>query len=154
MQHASEHTTTSSTAGFERHPGFAAWPAEARRELDRIGIVHEYANGTELYRAGDPVTGLYLVRRGRVELLLKGTRGRFIVSHIVEPGGTIGLGPTVGGKPYEFTARTIGPTVLSFVPRVQFLAILARYPEATVSVSEVLSSEVELAYRRLIALRA
>jgi len=154
MKAVTNHSIMSSASGFMAHPGFANWPDEARHELDRASAVQEYPNGAELYRAGDPVLGLYLVRTGRVELLLRGPRGRFIVSHVVEPGGTIGLGPTVGGKPYEFTARTIGATTLSFVPREQFVRILASYPEATVSVSEVLSSEVELAYRRLIALRA
>ena len=44
--------------------------------------------------------------------------------------------------------------LLSFVPRDEFLTILSRFPQATISVSEALSSEVELAYRRLVALRS
>jgi CRP-like cAMP-binding protein len=154
MSEVREQTTIASSGEWERHPAFSLWPQEALHELNVKSVQVECADGATLYSAGQPSAGIYLVRSGRVELLLPATRGKFVVSHVVEAGGTIGLGPVVSGKPYEFTARIIGPAVLCFVPREEFMTVLSRYPQATISVSETLSREVELAYRRLVALRA
>ena len=137
---------------FDRHPGFAGWPKAALKALNHACVAVEFAAGDYLYSASDPAAGLYLLQSGSVELLLSDS-GKYVVSHIIEPGGTIGLGPTVSGKPYEFTARAVSRCTACFVPRQEFIDILCHYPEATISVSHVLSSEVEMAYRRLRTLR-
>jgi CRP-like cAMP-binding protein len=140
--------------GFGLHPAFADWPREALKALDRACVRKPFAKGVTIYKAGDPVLGLYLVRSGEINLLNPEVDGRVSVSHSVEAGGTVGLGPTVSGRPYEFTARTASACSTLFVPRKDFLAILSRFPEATISVSHVLSTEIERAYRRLRVLRA
>jgi CRP-like cAMP-binding protein len=139
--------------GFGLHPAFAAWPREALMALDRASVPVEFAKGATLYTAGDPVAGLYLLRSGEVKLLMPERDGKSSVSHTVAAGGTVGLGPTVSGQPYEFTARATSRCSAAFVPRQGFIAILRRFPEATLSVSHVLTIEIERAYRHLRGLR-
>jgi CRP-like cAMP-binding protein len=122
--------------------------------LDRASIPVDFAKGVTLYTAGDPVAGLYLLRSGGVKLLIPERDGKSCLSHTVAPGGTVGLGPTVSGRPYEFTARATSRCSALFVSRQDFIAILSRFPDATLSVSHVLSTEIERAYRRLRYLRA
>jgi CRP-like cAMP-binding protein len=154
MGQASCTPRTSGTAGYEAHPAFAAWPREAIRALNSASVVVDIPRGTTLYTAGDPAAGLYLLRAGQIELVMPAERSRCRVSHVVEAGGTIGLGPTLSGRPYEFTARAARASSALFVPRKKFLEILSRFPTASISVSQVLSREIELAYRRLLALRS
>ena|SRR5438045_3612279 len=139
--------------GFEHHPAFANWPKPALCALNGVCVDCEFKPGETLYVAGDRCRGLFLINSGQIELLLPGAGNKFVVSHVVGPHGTVGLGPTVSGKLYEFTARAIDDCAAFFVRRQDFMKILARFPEATLSVSNVLSMEVEMAYRRLRNLR-
>ncbi len=139
--------------GFATHPAFETWPDDAIRALNQAVSVVECPAGEVLYLAGDIAKGVFLLRQGEVELLMPGPNGQQLVSHRVRAGGTIGLGPVVAGRAYEFTARASRKVTALFVPRAAFMEILAEFPRATISVSHALSSEVAMAYRRLVSLR-
>jgi CRP-like cAMP-binding protein len=96
--------------------------------------------GTVLFRQGEPVRGVYLVRSGRVRLSLV-DRGN-VTDRYAGPGSVLGLPATMTGNPYSLTAQAIEPTEILFITRVDVLALLHAKPAFCFEVVEILAHEV------------
>lgn len=97
--------------------------------------------GTILFRHGDAVLGVYLIRRGRVCLALDGGNPAF-PPRILGPGSVVGLPASVAGSPYSLTAQVIEDAELAFVPRADLLQCLEQDPQLCFEVMDILSSEI------------
>ena len=98
-----------------------------RDELVRVAgsfSRREYAAGEEIYHAGDPLKGLYLVKRGSIEVLdpsgtlvsLLGPRNSFGERGLMRDGLAV------------TTARVTESAVLLLLPTAEFRRLIATYP--------------------------
>lgn len=68
--------------------------------------------------------GLAFVSKGRVQITRSG------VSRVIAPGGVLGECSVTWGGPWPYDARTMEPTILTFVPQQALSRILQSSPEA------------------------
>jgi CRP-like cAMP-binding protein len=114
---------------------------ELRAELERLATITFKRRGTTLFRRGDAVSGLYLIRSGRVSLGLE-CKTPVYPARILGPGAIAGLPAAVSGNPYSLTAKVVGDSELAFVPRDAVMACLQNNPHLCFRVMDMLSGEI------------
>jgi len=97
--------------------------------------------GTILFSRGDPVTGLFLIRSGRVSLVLDGANPAF-PPRTLGAGAVVGLPAAVGGSPYSLTAKVVEDAELAFVPCQAVAECLKQNPALCFEVMDILSREI------------
>ena len=122
-------------------PGDLVVPPEMREQLLRLATCTSKAKGTILFRHGDAVRGLFLIRSGKVSLALDGANASF-PSRILGTGSVVGLPATVAGSPYSLTAQVIEDAELAFVPREAVVDCLRQNPQLCFEVMDMLSGEI------------
>jgi CRP-like cAMP-binding protein len=108
--------------------------------LAAAGKSENVEKGAVLFRQGEEVRGVYVVKSGRVRLSLV-DRGA-VSDRYAGPGSALGLPATMTGNYYSLTAQTLEATEVVFVTRDSVLSLLHRYPEFCFEVVEILAHEV------------
>jgi CRP-like cAMP-binding protein len=109
--------------------------------LQRATSVLSEAKGTVLFRRGDEVRGLFLIRSGRVSVALD-TASMEYPPRILGPGAVVGLPATVAGSAYKLTAEVVDRAELAFVPRTEMLSCLQGSVDFCFEVMDLLSGEI------------
>jgi CRP-like cAMP-binding protein len=112
-----------------------------KEELLHLGTVVSRRKGTILFARGDAVTGVFLVRGGKVLLALDKINTAF-PPRTLGVGSVIGLPAAVGGSPYSLTATVVEDAELTFVPRDALVDCLKQNPSLCFEVMEILSREI------------
>jgi CRP/FNR family transcriptional regulator, cyclic AMP receptor protein len=118
---------------------FCDLPGPALQAFESIKYATAYPKGAVLFVEGQAPRGIFVLCQGRVKLSICATDGKTLIAKIAEPGEVLGLSATLSGKPYESTAKTIGPCQLNYVKRDDFLRFVKAHPEACFKVAEQLS---------------
>ena len=107
--------------------------------------LREFSGGDVICREGDPGTGLHLVTKGQVKLLLQAGNGHEKVFDLIGTGACFGEPSLYTDQPHLVTAKAIVDTQLLHVPRVNLLKVLRETPELALRVIKELASRI---YRR------
>lgn len=107
--------------------------------------LRDFAGGDVICREGEPGTGLHLVTRGQVKLLLQAGNGHEKVFDLIGPGAYFGEPSLYTDQPHLVTAAAIVDTQLLHVPRADLLGALQDTPELALRVIKGLASRI---YRR------
>ncbi len=102
-----------------------------------------------LFRQGDPPTGLYLLREGRVTLSIDGAAGEAILCMVATPGSLLGLPGLLGNQPYSMTARADQGAQVRYISGAEFRAFMQSDPQLALKILQVLAAEVRTARRAL-----
>ena len=105
------------------HP-YDGLPQDERARVARSFSRREYAAGEEVYHAGEPLRGLYLVKRGGVEVL---DPAGGIVS-LLGPRNSFGERGLMRGGLAVTTARVTQDAVLLLLPVAEFRRLIAEQP--------------------------
>lgn len=108
--------------------------------LASAGKCEHLEEGVVLFRQGEEVRGVYVVKSGRVRLSLA-ERGN-VTDRFAGPGSVLGLPATMTGNTYSLTAQTLEACELLFVTRDDVLALLRLNAEFCFEVVEILAHEV------------
>ena len=114
---------------------------ELKAELERRAATVFKPKDTVLFRRGEDVSGVFLIRSGRVSLALDCQTPAY-PPRILGPGAVAGLPATVSGNPYSLTARVVEDSELAFVPRSAVLECLQGNPILCFQVMDLLSGEI------------
>ena len=114
---------------------------EFQVELERLAKVVLKPKGAILFRRGDDVTGVYLIRRGRISLGLD-YESPVYPARTLGPGAVAGLPPSISGNAYSLTAEVVEDSELAFVPREAVVACLRKNPFLCFQVMDLLSDEI------------
>jgi CRP-like cAMP-binding protein len=114
---------------------------ELKAELEQRATVVFKAKGAILFRRGEDVSGVFLIRSGRVSLALD-CETPLYPARILGPGAIAGLPATVSGNPYSLTAKVVEDAELAFVPRDAVLECLRNNPTLCFQVMDMLSGEI------------
>jgi CRP/FNR family cyclic AMP-dependent transcriptional regulator len=106
-----------------------------------------YPKGSTLVVEGEQPRGVFVVCSGRVKLSTSSSEGRTLIVDTIEPGGLIGVGAVVLGKPYEITAETAEPAQVNFIARDAFLRLISTHADAGLRAAQQLSESVLRAHR-------
>ena len=88
--------------------------------LEQRSISMPCSKGQILFRQGEDPVGLYILKRGKVSLILKTENGKEVVHLTVGPGSILGLPAVVGSDVYTLSAMACPGSEVSFVPRKDF----------------------------------
>ena len=133
---------------------FCRLPAPALRELDAMRRSALYSEGTRLFSEGESPRGLFILCTGEARLSASGPDGRAMTLRLVSRGEVLGLSSVVANRPYPVTAETLVRSQVAFIPRNDFLRLLAAHAEVSTRVAEHLSAELHTAWQqaRMLAL--
>lgn len=106
-------------------PLFSALPQGARHRLERAARHVDVPAGTVLIRAGDPPGSAFVVRTGRLEVLVGDTIVRELGA-----GQVLGELALLSGEPRSATVRARRDTTLTEIPREAFEDVLETDPSA------------------------
>ncbi len=84
--------------------------------------------------------GVYMIREGHVSVTLADVPA--LKSRILGPGALLGLPSTIGARPYSLTAVAVEQVEADFVPREQFMMLLAQYADFCLAVLKGLAREI------------
>jgi CRP-like cAMP-binding protein len=118
---------------------------EIRAPLEAIAKPQNFDKGKVLFHCGDPVVGVYLIRKGAVALSVPNTPD---APRVAGPGCVLGLAGSIGSQPYSLTGETLEAVETGFIPHQVFLDFLRQQPEVCLAVTETLAAELYEARRQ------
>lgn len=114
---------------------------ELKKEFERLASAVSKSKGTVLFRRGDPVSGIFLIRKGKVSLELDPASHTWSV-RTLGPGSVAGLPATVSGAAYSLTAKVMVDSELGFISRRKMLKLLGSEPRLCLQAMEMVSQEI------------
>jgi ATP-binding cassette subfamily B protein len=127
---------------LRRVPLFADLPAETLALLASRLQLERYAPGETIIRQGDIGDRLYLIDRGRVEVVVAGGPAGEQQLNTLHEGDYFGEIALLMDTPRTATVRALGPVQLLALSKADFLALLARQPEIAARLAPVVQSRL------------
>jgi CRP-like cAMP-binding protein len=124
-------------------------PEEVRGPLDAMAAPQIIPANAVLFRRGDPVRGVYLIRSGTVALSLPNVAEP---PQVTGPGAVLGIPASMCDRPYSLTAETLEPVEAGFIPREEFVAVVRQNAELCFAVTESLAEALNDTRRQASAL--
>ena len=115
-------------------------PEEFQAALETIAVTRSFSARTLLFQKGDPVEGVYLIRTGRVALVLADVPE--VAPRIVGSGTLLGAPSTLGCRPYSLTAKALEPVEAGYIARDDFMRLLNQQPGWTLTLAQGLAWEL------------
>ncbi len=107
--------------------------------LSTHGIVRQFARGQELAHEGQLADRVLLLRTGRVKITSTTPNGREVVLAFRGPGDLVGELAALDDHPRSATIRALEQVEALAVDRDEFLTLLAREPQASLALLQLLS---------------
>jgi len=114
--------------------------SEVIAELDALASSVSRRGGEILFRCGEPVSGIFLVRCGSVKMALDEPNPAYPPT-VIGPGGIAGLPAALTGT-YSLTAEVIEDAELGFIPAAMVVRLLECSPRFCILVSRTMSGEI------------
>ncbi len=113
--------------------------AELAAELDRAASKVSLRKGAALFHCGDPLSGVFVVRKGAVTMSIDG--GTAYPPRTIGPGEVAGLPATLTGH-YSLSARVTEDAELGFIPGPKATEILECSPRLCMLAMRAMSEEI------------
>lgn len=123
-------------------PFFKALSHEAITEINPLFREQGYETGDTIYYAGDPAVRLYVVAAGKVKLVRHAPTGQEVVLDLLLPGDFFGSLPVLGEDAHPDTALAHTMTCALTITGEDFQTILARYPQMSLALLEIVSHKL------------
>lgn len=117
--------------------------------FEALKITSAYPKGATIFVEGQPSNGIYVLCQGRVKLSTCSRDGKVIILRVAEAGEVLGLSAAVSGLNCEATAEVLENCQVNFVPKEDFLRLIARDTEACYSALKQLSYKYHTAYTQV-----
>lgn len=103
--------------------------------------VHEqsYAKGQDVFRAGEPGDGVYVVKSGRIEISGHVNPETRLVFSVVGPGQIFGEMAVIEQQPRSATANVPESATVYFIPRSELLKLMVRSPGLSLKLLQLVS---------------
>ena len=135
------------------HPSTGKLSPDLYEALHGLKTVKAFSKGTALFRRGMPVSGVFVVDSGRVQILLPGNQGAQLLA-MAGPGTILGLSESMSGESYRVTALAESHVTASFIPQKGFLEFLRTNCEFCMQVVRLLSDDLHALYHKFRAVNA
>lgn len=113
---------------------FQALSAEQSHALANIAIPQTYQRGQTLFWEGDPGTGFFIVRSGRIKVFKVANGGKEQILHIFGADEHFAEVPAFDGGHFPASAAAIEPSEVVFIPRAAFLMVLQQHPTLAIAI--------------------
>jgi CRP/FNR family transcriptional regulator len=109
--------------------------------MEKVGWLQRYPIRAHIFHHGDPANSVYIVRQGKLKLSLISRRGRCVVFRFAVAGDLLGLSAILNHTDHQFLAQTLEPSIVTIVPRNEFLQLLQITPEVNSFAAQALARD-------------
>ena len=120
------------------HPFVGALGEHDADALLKQAVTRRFQADDVIFRKDDPGTGLYGVVSGRVVVVADSAKGRELILNVFGPGEYFGEIALLDGEGRTATAIAREPSELLFLDRRHFMPFLARNPDVTTHIIQLL----------------
>ena len=120
------------------HPFVGALSERDADALLKQAVTRRFHADDVIFRKDDPGTGLYGVVSGRVVVVADSAKGRELILNVFGPGEYFGEIALLDGEGRTATAIAREPSELLFLDRRHFMPFLARSPDVTTHIIQLL----------------
>lgn len=106
------------------------------------GFLRRFAAGQVVFTEGEPSDHLYVVRAGRVRILLRSAHGEQVTLAVLGPGETIGELSMIDDRPRSASAESLDDVCLVALPTADVQAALRSDPVLLLAVATELAATV------------
>jgi CRP-like cAMP-binding protein len=121
---------------------------ELEQALRGLTIERSFPRGTALYLQGTAASGIYLIQKGAVRVLLPTLDNQYQLLEVVGAGTLLGLSESMSGDMYRVTAEADEQTTAAFIARETFVEFLDRHHEFCMQVVRMLSENLHGLYHK------
>ena len=108
-----------------------------------------YKKREVIYMEGDECRGIYIIRKGRVKLVLSSSTGKEQIIKILNPGDLIGFEVFCDMERFTNTATVMDDAELCYISRENFFNILEKEPGIARKLIIAMGKELNHAYERI-----
>lgn len=130
-------------------PLFAAIPETELNRLADVIEVRTYAKGEVLFWEGEPAQGLFLIKRGAVQISKTNYQGKQAILHIFGSGEVLAEAVLFSEAPYPATAEAVVPTSMYFLETRAIKDIILHHPRIALYIIDVLSARLRTAQDKI-----
>jgi len=112
---------------------FQGLPQQQLNEIAHRCRLQRYEKGETIFCQGEPGSGFFIVRTGRVKVFQLAGNGREQILHVFEAGAHFAEVPAFDGKCYPASAATLSAAEMLFFPRQPFLQLLETDPAIAIN---------------------
>ncbi len=105
-----------------------------------------FSKGATLYRGGTTASGIYVVEKGAVRVLLPAPDHLSQLLEVARPGTILGLSESLSGENYRVTVEAEEETTAAFIARKSLLELLGGNQEFCMQVVRLLSENLHGLY--------
>lgn len=109
----------------------------------------EYSKGEYLMKAGDPVFGIYCIKKGIVKISKKGTRNKEFILWIARSGDVVGLNSFINEEAFSFSASAIDDVSACFIPATDLKLVFNKEPIVFVQLMRRLCEKLNFIEQRI-----
>jgi CRP-like cAMP-binding protein len=124
---------------------FADLAPRTLEDFEALGQNGKYPPGATLFEIGETCSGVFWVSSGQVRVSVSDSFGQRVMSRVAQPGELLGLKAALCGELHEATARTEGPSEVSFLSRDSLSGFLSSHPDAAFRIVQRLSDRLSVA---------
>lgn len=124
----------------------------SRREIAALGAkapLRTLESGQTAYSPAQPVSALFIVKRGRIRLYRVTADGRAVTNAVLEPGSVFGEMEPLGLRMRDNWAEALEPTELCLMSRSDVRELLFADPRIALRIAESLSTRIDELEQRL-----
>jgi CRP/FNR family transcriptional regulator, cyclic AMP receptor protein len=144
--------TSDARAFLEGLPLFAGLDEASLLALAHAGRFVHVEKGQFIFFQADPSEKVYLVRSGKISIMLESPDGREMVINEMRPGDAFGEVGVLTGQPRSTSAIVRKEGVLLELPRQAFLAVLAAEPALARRILDITANRLRSSSERESAL--
>ena len=123
-------------------PMFEALSPGQRERVAGIAIEKAFAKGQVIFSDGEEAHGFYVATAGRVKVYKLSPEGKEQILHIFGPGDPFGEVPVFAGQSFPAHAVALETSRLVFLPRDDFVALVAANPALALNLLATLSQRL------------
>jgi CRP-like cAMP-binding protein len=136
-------------AALSVNPFFCQLGRDVITKIAALCTTRSLRDGEVLFGRGDPGDALYGIRRGQIVISTTTGSGRQLTLNILGAGDIFGEIAILDGRPRSADAAASGPAELFVIRRHDFQDLLARQPEITFRIIELLCDRLRNSSERL-----
>lgn len=103
-------------------------PKEDIALLNKNMVSHAYKKGEILFRESSYPTGIYFIKKGKVKKYKTDKEGREQIFYVCKSGELLGYHALISEEYYTDSASTLEDSVISFIPKDDFLKAIQASP--------------------------
>lgn len=120
----------------------AVVPAAGLADLARASYAKRLSRGQLLFTAGEPSEHLYVIRSGRIKIMIDSDRGDALLLTVLSPGDLIGELSMIDGLDRSTSAEALDASTVLALPAAQIRQVLTEHPAALMAMAVELATSL------------